>query len=273
MRYEAIHAVTYFAPHSAQAAREAGLKGFWMGYFGFRAAPMGEVSAGVVKATFANFAPSRVERAVPDAWALASPESLLAARSASAAAALRELDETVADTARSANPLLERLVAAGDGLGRPLFAANLALPLPEDPVERLWQLCTTLREYRGDGHVIALAAEEVTGPEAHLLLLAERNLSEEMLLLARGFNESEWTDAKENLQAKGLVEKGHLTEVGISLRNRIEATTDRLADGPFDVLSSAELSTLTEHLERSARAVMASGFIPENNPIGLPVLD
>ncbi len=42
--FEAIHAVTYFAEESRSAAAEAGLKGFWMGYFGFRAAPMGPVA-------------------------------------------------------------------------------------------------------------------------------------------------------------------------------------------------------------------------------------
>ena len=89
LRYEPIHAVTYFAPESHQAARDAGLKGFWMGYFGFRAAPMGAVSSGVVIATFANFAPQMVRRAIPDAWSFASPEVLVAVRSEAAARALR----------------------------------------------------------------------------------------------------------------------------------------------------------------------------------------
>jgi hypothetical protein len=31
-----------------------------------------------------------------------------------------------------------------------LFAANQQLPLPDDPVAELWQLCTALREHRGD---------------------------------------------------------------------------------------------------------------------------
>lgn len=47
-RVETIHAVTYFAPESHAAAKAAGLKGFWMGYFGFRAAPLGAVSAGAL---------------------------------------------------------------------------------------------------------------------------------------------------------------------------------------------------------------------------------
>jgi cyanate permease len=68
-RIESIHAVTYFAPESTEAARAAGLRGFWMGYFGFRAAPLGPVSAGVVEAAFANFETAMIQRSIPDAWA------------------------------------------------------------------------------------------------------------------------------------------------------------------------------------------------------------
>jgi hypothetical protein len=51
---EPLHAVTYFAPETAEAFRSAAAKGFWMGYFGGRAAPMGEADASVVAATFFN---------------------------------------------------------------------------------------------------------------------------------------------------------------------------------------------------------------------------
>ncbi|NOX29295.1 MAG: hypothetical protein GXP35_04490 [Actinobacteria bacterium] len=54
--------MTYFAPESRQAAKDVGLRGFWLGYFGFRAAPLGAVTAGVVEASFYNFAPSMVAR-------------------------------------------------------------------------------------------------------------------------------------------------------------------------------------------------------------------
>ena len=47
------------------ALSEAGLRGFWMGYFAARSAPMGPVAAPVVTATFFNFNPMMVERALP----------------------------------------------------------------------------------------------------------------------------------------------------------------------------------------------------------------
>ena len=45
---EPVHAITYFAPECQQAFEDAGLPGFWRGYFGGRAAPLGAVSAGAV---------------------------------------------------------------------------------------------------------------------------------------------------------------------------------------------------------------------------------
>jgi hypothetical protein len=43
---ESVHAVTYFAPSCRQVLRDAGLRGFWAGYFAARAAPLGAVGAG-----------------------------------------------------------------------------------------------------------------------------------------------------------------------------------------------------------------------------------
>ncbi|GAB2486836.1 helix-turn-helix domain-containing protein [Jatrophihabitans fulvus] len=37
--FEPLHDVVYFSPESPAAAKDLGLKGFWMGYFAFRAAP------------------------------------------------------------------------------------------------------------------------------------------------------------------------------------------------------------------------------------------
>ena len=38
--FEPIHAVTYFSPQARAAFEEAGLRGFWRGYFAGRAAPL-----------------------------------------------------------------------------------------------------------------------------------------------------------------------------------------------------------------------------------------
>jgi hypothetical protein len=98
------HAVTYFAPECEQAFKDVGLRGFWMGYFAGRAAPMGPVTAPVVSATFFNFHPAMVERAIPDAWTFASPSEVLATRVGAAATTLRrvlpDIDEHAARSTR-----------------------------------------------------------------------------------------------------------------------------------------------------------------------------
>src|SRR5271170_5044583 len=86
--FEPVHAVTYFAPECVESNRALGLKGFWMGYFASRAAPLGPVGPGPVAAAFFGFQPSMVARALPDAWGFATPDAVLAARRSSAAAAL-----------------------------------------------------------------------------------------------------------------------------------------------------------------------------------------
>ncbi len=65
-RFEPVHALTYFAPEARAAYDEAGFRGFWMGYFAARSAPLGVVPAEVVTAVFYNFARTHVARAL--AW-------------------------------------------------------------------------------------------------------------------------------------------------------------------------------------------------------------
>src|SRR5437763_17169975 len=91
VRFEPFHDVTYFAPESRAATDALGCKGGWMGYFGMRAAPLGAVPAELVISTFYNFHPRMVQRAIPDAWQIASPEQFLATRLAGAEAALRRM--------------------------------------------------------------------------------------------------------------------------------------------------------------------------------------
>src|SRR5579875_2161232 len=80
------------AAGAARAAFErAGLRGFWRGYFAGRGAPLGRASAAVVTASFFNFAPAFVARAIPAVWELITPEAALRARTAGAVAALRGL--------------------------------------------------------------------------------------------------------------------------------------------------------------------------------------
>lgn len=166
-RFEPVHAPTYFAPEARTALDDLGFRGFWMGYFAARSAPLSQVAPEVVAATFYNFSPPRITNALPAAWEIASPQTALQTREAAAAAALRRygVDD---ENARVAAELAGRAARSAPLDGRPLFAANRALPWPTDPVAALWHATTLLREHRGDGHVAVLVERGVPAPDGSI---------------------------------------------------------------------------------------------------------
>jgi hypothetical protein len=264
---EPIHAVIYFVPDVYDALAEAGTKGFWMGYFGHRAAPMGPVSAGVVEATFFNFAPEKVRRAVPDVWNHVSPDELCRVRREASARLLARLTADLPGTVvAGAVERLEAVAAAADTAGRPLAAANQQLPPATDLHERLWQATTTIREHRGDGHVALLVANGLDGLEVHVLQAATGVVPRERLLAARGWTDDEWDAAAARLVERGWLEpSGALTEQGRARRQAIEDATDELA-----AVRGVDLGPAVEAARPIADAVAAADLIRYPNPIGLP---
>ena len=266
---EPLHDVVYFAPGVRDAGVTLGLRGFWETYFAFRAAPLGPVGAGAVVATFANFAPAMVQRALPGAWSRATPEACLAARTEVSAAALRALGVD-GDACASAVALLAGAAAGADPTGRAMFAANAALPLPEDPVSALWQVATTLREHRGDGHVALLVAHGIRGLQAHVLQSARGRFSPEEILSVRGWSDEEWAAAQTVLAGRGLVVDGALTERGTALLDTIEDATDELSwSGGLQVLGEPVVDEVVTLLTDATSAVHGSGLLPAHNPTGL----
>jgi hypothetical protein len=267
-RLEVIHAVTYFSPEPINALRDAGYKGFWMGYFAGRAAPFGEASPELVMATFYNFAESRVRKAVPDAWSCAPPSAALEARLAGSVATIRRAigDVDVVDVAA----LARRAAESAPVDGRPLFAANAALPWPDDLLGVLWHAATLLREHRGDGHIAALVAAGVAGREAHVLHHpAPVGPPPQIMAVGRDFDDSEWSASVSSAAGRGLItEHGELTEAGLALKQDIEDRTDRVALSAYEVLSDGEVRTLIDGLSSIARAVIATGDFPSMTPIG-----
>jgi len=270
---ETLHMTVYFAPEPRDAYRRAGLRGGWMGYFASRSAAMGPASAEVVMATFYNFHPRMVRRAIPDAWGFAPPAEVLAARFAGADAALRRLLGRWVD-----GPEVAEAAALGrqamDGLepsGRPLFAAHAALPWPEVPHLALWHAATLYREFRGDGHVACLTVEGIDGCEAHVLAAGAGQLPGSYLREFRGWSEEEWAAAVGRLRDRGWVEAdGSLTEAGRVARERREGRTDDLSMPPWRRLGEGGCVRLLELLDRPVRLVVQGGGVPFPNPVGLP---
>ncbi len=264
---ETVHAVTYFSEESIAAARELGYRGFWMGYFAFRAAPLGPVGPAAVEALFNNFHADRVARALPDAWEIAPPSVAIDRRRSAAAEALRRFGVEGPD-----EYLMQAMfgsVATIAPHGRAMFAANRQIAPTGDPVADLWQWCTTVREHRGDGHVAALAVLGIDGLEATVLLAADLGIDLELFEQSRGWERRHIDAALSRLGQHGLVdEDGGLTESGRSLRQEIEDLTDRQAFGVLSRLGEAHELVLA-HLEGAAEAIRSAGAIPYPNPIGL----
>jgi hypothetical protein len=266
---EPVHVVTYFSPECLQANKDVGLKGFWMGYFGSRAAPMGPVPAGVVEATFFGFHPGMVRRAIPDAWKFAQPEAIVRARQEAAATVLRRIFPAVDEVASKANPLLQRVVDAAPAPGCALFAANRDLPTPEDPVAALWQATSALREHRGDCHIAILVSEGLLGIQSNVLAYAVAGNPLDVLTKTRGWTPEDVRAAVGALAARGLLDAdGAATEKGRAFREEIEERTNRLAAPPYESLDAPD--ELFALLQPVARAIGDSGDIPFPNPVGLP---
>jgi hypothetical protein len=168
---EPICLVNFFSPEPNDSMAALGFRNYWDGYFAGRSAPLGRVPAEVVHAAFYNFADGEVARHIPKVWDTTTPEAAHAAREQGCVAALRRILGDLAGTPglACAAGLLARVAASAPAEGRIMYAGLRALPMPEEPLARLWHAANMLREHRGDGHIAALVSERIGGTEAHVL--------------------------------------------------------------------------------------------------------
>lgn len=273
LRFEPYHDVTYFTPESRAATDSLGCRGGWMGYFGMRAAPLGAASPQQVTSAFYSFHPSRVHRALPDAWQVATPETFLATRLIGADRALRRLlGEDVLGGAAVEEAADLAVAAAGHAptAGRPLAAANAALPWPDRPHLALWQATTVLRESRGDGHLAALVTAGLDPCEALVCFAADTGLDPDYLRQARGWPGEEWEQAANRLRERDLLDgAGALTQEGRMLRKWVEDRTDLAAMAPWAALGEARTGRLAELLEPMALTLSENNEAMGLNPLGL----
>ena len=247
---ELIHAVVYLAPEPQAAYAELGLRGYWRGYFASWAAPLGPAGPELVTALFGGFAPEMVARAVPQVWSVAPPPQVQSARLTGAVAALRRLlAENPLPTVAAAE-LTGRCVQALPLPGRPMAAAQAGLPRPDEPLAALWHDCTVLREYRGDGHLAAVAVAGLLWPEPHLLQGSKVDAQQQH----RGWDDRSWQDAAERVRGRDLRD--------------VELLTDRLTAPAYEALAPSERVELAQLLEPLALA--ASTQLPYPNAIGAP---
>jgi len=245
---EPIHTLVYFVPEAGERYGALGVTGGMRGYFASRSAPLGVVPPEVVVATFYNFSPTHVAKAIPSVWEVTTPEQIIAARFEVVDAAMQRLlgDEIRSDEMAEAAALARTAAEAADVVGRPLFAGHAALDWPEPPHLQLWHAATLLREHRGDGHIAALVLAGLSGPEAAITYSATgKSMNEKLLRSTRGYTEEQWEGVKNALRAKGLLDaEGVLTDAGKTLREGIEAQTDTAAAAPYEQLGADKTERL-----------------------------
>lgn len=270
---EPLHAVLYYAPESFEEAAALGLAvdERWPSYFAWRAAPLGAVGADRVTATFYSFSPAMTERYVPAGWSVADPQAVLPARTRAVDRAYRALfgDRVYGPEFAEAAVLARRAALAVDVSGRPLAAANAALPWPDAPHLVLWQAATVLREHRGDGHLTALV-EAGLDPVESLVSFAAVGAARPEVFASRGWCGAEWAAGRQRLVERGLLEAdGTATEAGRALRAQVERRTDEQASGPWEALEPRERERLVELLGPLWVEVLGSGLLPAETTLGI----
>lgn len=267
---EPIVNASYFAPESNEAFESIGLEPVAQGYVAGRAAPLGPVGPAVSAAVFFNFNPALHEAALPAAWQIASPQQVLDARW-SAMQTFSERIEVPQAGIEEATELAEAAAGYLDLAGRPLAAANAVLDLPEAPYARLWQVLTTIREHRGDGHV-ALLTSAGMNPVEVLVVAAnwQERLSRKFLQFSRMWSDEAWAEGEELLRERGWLDDDGLTEECIEWRDGIEDLTDELASDPWAEIGDEDAEALFRLLTPIAQVVIDSGRTKQQLPEHFP---
>ena len=193
-RLELIHAVTYFSPEALDRAFRRRVQGLLDGLLrrasrsARRRRPGGRHRAVLQLRSVAgrSGASGRVGLRPARGGARRPRQRFVAALR-------RSFGDDNGDATAAAAALARRAAESAAAGGTALFAANAALPWPDDPVADLWHAATLLREHRGDGHVAALTAAGVSGREANVLHSAAVGVPAEYMTVGRDYDDEEWS--------------------------------------------------------------------------------
>ena len=250
-----------------------GLRGFWMGYFAARAAPIGPVGPAPVAATFFNFHPAMVRRSLPDA--------LVVRRSDQRVGRPAEWGGRGARTTRSLGggpgPVPGPAAGPGGGGGRRIGpgavqrqpGARRGGSAGRGVVASLYLSAGTPRgrprcrvdggrsgRLRGAGPL-----RPVRGPPPPCSWTAGAGRPASGTRRGTVWPIAGWSAVAGSRRPDS------------SLRQSVEETTDRLAAPPFAALDEEEAAVTYQQLAAVAAAVAAAGAIPFPNPMGLPAPD
>jgi hypothetical protein len=228
-------------------------------YLTSRGSGLGQVPGEVVAAAFGVFNPDTVIPAVTHGWTLTDAVTIREARERGAVAQLRRiLGDTKAQYGRAADLIL-RAMEPLRLEGKPLFAGRRSLPLPEEPLHRMWRAADTLREYRGDSHILAWVGAGLDPVEVGLLGDVFWGLPLGAHTGGRGWTPEQLAEGAERLRSRGLLNADDLlTPAGFDLRAGIEADTDRHVAPALAVLGD-DLAELVALLNPWGEQIKAAG--------------
>lgn len=244
--------------YDAYAAR--GLD-FLQGYVWGRTSALGEPEPSLAAAAFGVFEPGLVADLYVAGRSTCSLAEVRTAKLEGSTAALREVLGEAPEGLHETLAVLQRAVDAASPLGRPFFAALTGHDSPDDPIGRLWHLCTMLRELRGDGHLAVVAAEGFDGVEANQLTELWVGWDPLAYTGSRAWSPEAMSAGTGSLERRGLVAGGALTDEGRALRERIEAATDRSVQPAIDAIGS-DLDALVTRLDGWSARVVEHGWFP-----------
>ena len=270
---EPMHAVLYYAP---EAAAEADALGYdlgerWPSYFAWRTAPLGAASSELATAVCYSFSPATVARYVPQAWVVADPAKVLAARLRSVDAIYQSLfgDRLATGEFTELVGLAGLAAEAAVTAGRPRAAAHAARPGRGAPRRARGPALTVLREHRGDGHLAALLATGLDPCES-LVSFAAVGAAPAENFGGRGWTDEEWSAARERLATRGWLDaEGLVTDAGRAGRNEVERLTDQLAAGPWEALGTERSERFMELMVPFFLDVIQTGLLPMQSTLGI----
>lgn len=262
-RIEAVHTLHYFAPTVLEAHAAIGLEDRTVAYTASRSAPLGPVGPEPVTAMFYGFSAALIAHALPRAWSVASPTTVLQTSLDALGALLRDILTGAEDDVARAAELMREVALLHPTVGRPLAAAWSSVQWHDDPTVRLWQGSTIIRESRGDGHLACLMDAQLDGVECHLIVRGDSGKLRAIMGAVRGIADPEWDAAVGRLHDRGLMTaEGALTDAGTRLRDRVEERTDALAAPPWVSFGEDATAQLEATMEPLVTRILERGILP-----------
>lgn len=282
-RLNSFHSAMYFSETVGREYAKHGLEPGVEGTLAARSAPMGRVNAGVVSGAYYNYSHSYLSTYFPKLWDKVSPEAMVQVRFDAVTAFMAELFEAREDIALLTEAATELatamtpVLANMDFSGRPLAQATadaLAGHTPNTAFEKLWDVATVAREFRGDGHVASLVTAGVPGIDALMLDVATgASFKPRAAQKTRGFTDEEWKSAQTRLAEAGLLTVGEdergfdlpaITDAGRDLKEQVEQLTDGTVAAAWSALTDEEIEALVAPSRTLIKVLAQAGAFPSS---------